>query len=95
MGLGKRLWNAFFSRDPTDEYKKLDASTGSIVSSSKPDRTRRFISNERSIIMSIYNRIALDVASIKISLLSIDARTASRSSKSPIVTLQFVRSVNF
>ena len=45
MGLGKRLWNAFFSRDPTDEYKKLDASTGSIVSSSKPDRTRRFISN--------------------------------------------------
>lgn len=23
MGLGKRLWNAFFSRDPTDEYKNL------------------------------------------------------------------------
>lgn len=72
MGLGKRLWNAFFSRDPTDEYKKIDAGTGSIVSSSKPDRTRRFISNERSIIMSIYNRIALDVASIKMEHVKVD-----------------------
>lgn len=58
----KNGWNAFMNRDPTRTYRyDLGPSY-----SYRPDRMRLTRGNERSIITSIYNRIALDVASIDI-----------------------------
>ena len=65
MGLMDRLqhgWNAFMNnRDPTNYYKYVGASY-----SHRPDRPRLTRGNERSIVTSVYNRIALDVAAINI-----------------------------
>ena len=58
----KRSWNAFFSRDPTNNYN-IDYGSSSYY---RPDRVRLTRGNERSIITSIFNRIALDVAAIDI-----------------------------
>lgn len=55
-------WNAFINnRDPTYEYRNIG--TGY---SYRPDRVRFTRGNERSIVTSVYNRIALDVAAIDI-----------------------------
>ena len=54
----KHAWNAFLNRDPTG-YQR-DIGPGYYY---RPDRPRFTGGNERSIITSIYNRIALDVAS--------------------------------
>ena len=62
--LGSRLkhaWNAFTSRDPTYEN-----SYSTQVSYYRPDRTRRTITNEKSIITAVLNRIALDAAAVEI-----------------------------
>lgn len=56
----KRAWNAFLNRDPTN-YNNIGTSY-----SYRPDRPRLTRGNERSIITAIFNRIALDVASIDI-----------------------------
>ena len=57
----KRAWNAFVNKDPT--YQNRDYSMGSYR---RPDRVRLTRGNERSIVTSVLNRIALDVASISI-----------------------------
>lgn len=71
MGLGERLqhaWNAFFNnRDPTRAYQDLGMSY-----LYRPDRVRFTRGNERTIVTSIYNRIALDVASISIRHVRLD-----------------------
>lgn len=62
-GFGERLqhaWNAFRGRDRPIPYQELGMGT-----SYRPDRTRLRINNERSIITAVYNRIAIDVASIQ------------------------------
>lgn len=64
MGLVDRLqhgWNAFMGRDPT--MQTMYTSSGYTV---RPDRVRFTRGNERSIVTSVYNRIALDVAAINI-----------------------------
>ncbi len=63
----KHAFNAFMNRDPTAEYR--DTGPGY---STRPDRARFTRGNERTIVTSIYNRIALDVASINISHCRID-----------------------
>lgn len=63
MGLLDRIksgWNAFMGRDPTRSYV-----IGS-GNSRRPDRPRLTRGNERSIVASIYNRIAIDAAQIQI-----------------------------
>ena len=63
LALGNRLkhaCNAFMNRDPT--YYRNIGSGYSI----RPDRPRLSRGNERSIVTSIFNRIAIDVASIDI-----------------------------
>lgn len=64
----KHAWNAFTSRDPT--------STGYGYSmgaySYRPDRLRLTRGNERSIVNSIYNRIAIDVAAIDLKHVYLD-----------------------
>ena len=67
--MGERLahaWNAFRGKDrqfyPTEGH----------ISSSKPDRVRFSLGNERSIISAIYNRIAIDASSIVIRHVDLD-----------------------
>ena len=60
-------WNAFIgNRDPTYYYGRGASYTV------RPDRPRLTRGNERSIITSIYNRIALDVAAISIQHCKLD-----------------------
>ena len=64
MGFIDRLqhgWNAFMNKDPTVRYSYIGGGY-----SNRPDRVRFTRGNERSIVTSVYNRIALDVAAINI-----------------------------
>lgn len=65
----KHAWNAFLNRDPTLEvfYPERGYS-----SSNKPDRIQLRYSNERSIVASIFNRIAIDVSSISMQHVLLD-----------------------
>ena len=66
----KHAWNAFFSRDPTQLYStNIDIGPGSYY---RPDRTRFSRSTERSLVTSIFNRLALDVASVDIEHVRLD-----------------------
>ena len=70
MSLTDRLqhaWNAFMNRDPTYNYQDLGNSY-----SIRPDRPRFTRGNERSIVTSVYNRIALDVSAISIQHVRLD-----------------------
>lgn len=64
----KHAWNAFTNKDPT--YNRQSA--GGSVSYYRPDRPRFTRGNERSIVTSVYNRIAMDVASININHVRLD-----------------------
>ena len=57
----QHAWNAFMNKDPTYNYQGVGMGY-----SYRPDRPRLTRGNERSIINSIFNKIALDVASIDI-----------------------------
>ena len=62
---GERLqhaWNAFFNKDPTTSYNY----DYGISTSFRPDKRRYLGSNDRSIVTTIYNRIAIDVSCIDI-----------------------------
>ena len=63
----KHAYNVFRNRDPTKYYK--NDSTGYFH---RPDRVRLSRGNERTIITSIYNRIALDVSAITIQHCKVD-----------------------
>lgn len=69
MSFGSRLkhaWNAFNGNAHMD-YRNLGMSY-----SYRPDRPRLSRGNERSIVTSVYNRIALDVAALKIQHIRLD-----------------------
>lgn len=70
MGFKDRLqhgWNAFMNKDPTPgEYNYGESYYY------RPDRPRFSRGNEKTIVNSIYNRIALDVASISIQHCKLD-----------------------
>lgn len=63
----KHAWNAFMNRDPTIHYR--DIGNGY---SYRPDRPVFTRGNERSIVTSVYNRIALDVSAISIKHCKLD-----------------------
>jgi hypothetical protein len=63
----KNAWNAFRERDPT----RLNWNVGS-SSVYRPDRVHFSGGNERSIVTSVYNRIAMDAAAIKIEHVKLD-----------------------
>ena len=64
----KHAWNAFVNnRDPTNYYRDVG-----IGYSYRPDRPRLTCGNERSIVTSVYNRIALDAAAINIQHIRLD-----------------------
>ena len=63
----KHAWNAFTSRDPTP------SGIGYVGAYSyRPDRLRLTRGNERSIVTSIYNRIAIDVSAIDLKHVYLD-----------------------
>ena len=64
----KHAWNAFVNnRDPTISYGDFGGGY-----SYRPDRPRLTRGNERSIVTSVYNRIALDTAAISIQHCKLD-----------------------
>lgn len=67
----KRAWNAFTkNRDPTSMNVPYQSMGMGYVY--RPDRVRFSRGNERSIVTSVYNRIAMDVAAVKIKHCRID-----------------------
>ena len=60
-------WNAFMGRDPAMRYPYVGSSY-----TVRPDRVRFSRGNERSIVTSVYNRVALDVAAISINHCRLD-----------------------
>ena len=63
----KTSWNAFRNRDPTMFYNEPGMSY-----TYRPDRVRFSRGNERSIVTSVYNKIAMDVAAVDIRHCRID-----------------------
>lgn len=63
----QRGWNAFRNRDPTISYRDMGTSYYY-----RPDRPRFTRGNERSIVTSVFNRIALDVSAISIQHVRLD-----------------------
>lgn len=63
----KHAWNAFLNRDPTTV-----SYGGGGYSSIRPDRLRLNHGNDRSMVASIYNQIAVDVASISFQHVRLD-----------------------
>ena len=61
----KKAWNAFKNRDPTFNYRGGGYSY-------RPDRPRFTRGNERSMVTSVYNRIALDAAAMNIQHVRLD-----------------------
>ena len=65
----KNSWNAFRNRDPTVFYNEPGMSY-----TYYPDRARFSRGNERSIVTSVYNRIAMDVAAVTIKHCRVDSQ---------------------
>lgn len=63
----KHAWNAFRNRDPTGAG--FDIGPGY---SYRPDRPRFTLGNERSIVASVFNRIAMDAAAVDIQHVRLD-----------------------
>lgn len=70
LSIGSRLknaWNVFMNKDPSREYRNVGMSY-----SYRPDRPRLTRGNEQSIVNSVYNRIAMDCASVAIQHVRLD-----------------------
>ena len=63
----KHAWNAFLDRDFYPDFRYYGPSYAS-----RPDRVRMTRGNDRTIVTAIYNRIALDVASVDIRHVRLD-----------------------
>lgn len=61
-------WNAFMNKDPTFNRDTV----GSYSYGYRPDRYRALRGNDRSMVTSVYNRIAMDCASIDIKHVRLD-----------------------
>ena len=72
----KKAWNVFFNKNPSKEAK-YEAKNPYVYSSgssgNRPDRARRYkFGKNRTILQSIYTRIATDVAAVKIEHCRVD-----------------------
>ena len=66
-------WNAFSLNDRKSYNQYPINNPGGVTSSYRIDKTPLRVGTERSILASIYNRIAIDVAAIEIRHARIDA----------------------
>lgn len=65
----KHAWNAFISPEQEEEFASY---SGGVTYGVRPDRRRYSVSNEQSIISSIYTRVAIDVSALKIRHVRVD-----------------------
>lgn len=72
-------WNVFKAKDSELEDRRYVSgydnswfSVGGIGSTVRPDRTRLHITTERSMVASLYNRVAIDVSAVPIKHVKID-----------------------
>ena len=65
----QHAWNAFRSRDQANGSRNPEAGASY---SYRPDRVRLALGNERSIIASVYTRIAIDVSSVSVQHVRLD-----------------------
>ena len=65
----KNAWNAFMNRDPPDTRGIMDLGNASYL---RPDRPKLTKGNERSVVTSVINRIAMDCAAIDINHVQLD-----------------------
>lgn len=72
----KHAWNAFMNRDPPSGKQYFDLG---MSSSYRPDRVRLTRGNERSIITTIYNRIAVDCSAVTIQHVRLDENNRFKS----------------
>lgn len=63
----RHAWNVFMNKDPSYEFRDTGASYAY-----RPDRPRLSRGNERTIVTSVFNRIALDVCSVAIRHVRLD-----------------------
>lgn len=69
LGRLKHAWNAFLNQKPSDPIRGFDYGTSYY---GRPDRMARNMSNERSLISSIYTRLGIDVAATEIRHVRLD-----------------------
>lgn len=76
MGIVQRIksgWNAFLGRYPTQEIRNDGANNQPYMGySSRPDRMHFVNTSQRTIVASVYNRIAIDVSSIRFEHCKVD-----------------------
>lgn len=69
----KNVWNAFSNKDPTEgSFFYANNSWNGTITSSRPDRYHLNYGGDKTIINSIYNKIAMDAADITIEHVRID-----------------------
>lgn len=66
----RKSWNILINRNQEEEFK---TAIGDYVSTYRPDNHRLRYSNERTIMTSVFNRIALDVSAVDIEHVKVDA----------------------
>lgn len=64
----KHAWNAFLNRDPTERYRYY----GNGGYSYRPDKPRLSFGHEKTMITSVFNRIAMDGSAISIQHIKLD-----------------------
>lgn len=67
----KHAWNAFNGHE-AEEHRMQTYSAGAVNFGGRPDRIRFAVSNERSIITSIYTRMSIDIAQVEIKHVKLD-----------------------
>jgi hypothetical protein len=75
MSLKSRLqhgWNAFFPEKEPERYIRPAGYQPGMTSMTRPDRPRFRINSERTIIASIYTRMAIDVAGVRMEHVRVD-----------------------
>lgn len=65
----KHAWNAFTNQNEEDKFQVFESVS---YGSGRPDRPRFTISNERSIISSIFTRLSIDIAAVEIRHVRLD-----------------------
>lgn len=70
----KHAWNAFANRDPTENFSKPLG----VSYSTRPDRPHFYYGQDKSIVTSIINRIAIDCAAIDIKHVRLDENDCYR-----------------
>lgn len=84
----KHSWNAFTSRDPTEEMRVAFQD----ASATRPDRVKLRRGNDRSIVTAVYNQIAIDCAAKDIRHVKLDEngfyKEDMNSSLNKILTLE-------